>query len=220
MSEDGESLSWGSRATLSLGKLALQVLARTWRFHVVNGEVITNLRAAKQPFIFSLWHGHLLPLLWYHRGEGVSVLISEHRDGELVARTATSLGFALIRGSTTRGADRALISIVRELQAGREVAITPDGPRGPSRKFAPGALIAAQRSDSYIVPVVAVADRAWRLKSWDRFMIPKPFARVTVAYGNAEKVIATSPRAAAGEGPRFETMMGETVAKAGGRGSD
>ena len=220
MSEDGESLSWRLRATLLVGKSALQLLARTWRFHVVNGEAITNLRAAKAPFIFSLWHGHLLPLLWYHRGEGVSVLISEHRDGELVARAATSLGFALIRGSTTRGADRALISIVRELQAGREVAITPDGPRGPARKFAPGALIAAQRSDSFIVPVAAVADRAWRLKSWDRFMIPKPFARVTVAYGNPEKVIATSPRAAAGEGPRFETMMGETVAKAGGRGSD
>ena len=220
MSEDGESFSWGSHATLLLGRSALQALARTWRFHVVNGEVITNLRAAKQPFIFSLWHGHLLPLLWYHRGEGVSVLISEHRDGELVARAATSLGFALIRGSTTRGADRALISIVRELQAGREVAITPDGPRGPARKFAPGALIAAQRSDSFIVPVAAVADRAWRLKSWDRFMIPKPFARVTVAYGDPEKVLATSPRAAAGEGLRFEAMMGETVAKAGGRGGD
>src|SRR6266704_3515958 len=124
---------------------------------------------AQEGFIFSLWHGHLLPLLWYHRDESVAVLISEHRDGELVARAASSLGFRLIRGSTTRGADRALISIVRELQAGREVAITPDGPRGPAAKFAPGALVAAQRSDSFILPVVAVADRAWRLRSWDRF---------------------------------------------------
>jgi lysophospholipid acyltransferase (LPLAT)-like uncharacterized protein len=220
MSEDAEGLSRVARATLLLGKSALQVLARTWRFQVINGEAIATLRAAKQSFIFSLWHGHLLPLLWYHRGEGVSVLISEHRDGELVARAATSLGFALIRGSTTRGADRALISIVRELQGGREVAITPDGPRGPARKFAPGALIAAQRSDSFIVPVAAVADRAWRLKSWDRFMIPKPFARVTVAYGNPEKVLATSPRAAASEGPRFEAMMAQAVATAGGRGGD
>ena len=67
------------------------------------------------------------------------VLISEHRDGEMVARAAESLGYGLIRGSTTRGADRALISLVRELQAGREVAITPDGPKGPAEKFAPGA---------------------------------------------------------------------------------
>ncbi|HEX9218970.1 MAG TPA: DUF374 domain-containing protein, partial [Gemmatimonadaceae bacterium] len=141
---------------------------------------------------------------------------SEHRDGELVARAASSLGFGLIRGSSTRGADRALISIVRELQAGREVAITPDGPRGPAAKFAPGALVAAQRSDSFILPVVAVADRAWRLRSWDRFMIPKPFARVTIAYGNPTKVLATSPRAAADEGPRFEELMSETLGMASG----
>jgi hypothetical protein len=167
-------------------------------------------------FIFSLWHGQLLPLLWQHRGEGVLVLISEHRDGEIVARAATSLGFGLIRGSSTRGADRALISMSRELQAGKEVAITPDGPKGPSEKFAPGALIAAQRSDSFIVPVAAAADRAWRLNSWDRFMIPKPFARVTIAYGEPAKVSATSPRAAAEEGPRFEQLMGEAVRMAGG----
>ena len=86
-------------------------------------------------FIFALWHGQLLPLLWHHREEGVLVLISEHRDGELVARTAQSLGYGLIRGSSTRGAERALISLVRELQAGHEVAITPDGPRGPARDF-------------------------------------------------------------------------------------
>ncbi len=214
--QEGESFSWRSRAALLLGTAFLHLLGRTWRFRLLNAESVTDLRAANEGFIFSLWHGHLLPLLWYHRDESVAVLISEHRDGELVARAASSLGFRLIRGSTTRGADRALISIVRELQAGREVAITPDGPRGPATKFAPGALIAAQRSDSFIVPTVAVADRAWRLKSWDRFMIPKPFARVTIAYGNPAKVLATSPRAAAEEGPRFENMMSEAVGLAGG----
>jgi lysophospholipid acyltransferase (LPLAT)-like uncharacterized protein len=215
-SEEGESFSWRSQAVLLLGRGVLHLLGRTWRFRLVNAESVGGLRAAKQGFIFSLWHGHLLPLLWYHRDESVAVLISEHRDGELVARAASSLGFRLIRGSTTRGADRALISIVRELQAGREVAITPDGPRGPARKFAPGALIAAQRSDSFIVPTVAVADRAWRLKSWDGFMIPKPFARVTIAYGKPAKVLAPSPRAAADEGPRFEEMMSQAVGLAGG----
>jgi hypothetical protein len=106
--------------------------------------------------------------------------------------------------------------MARELQAGREVAITPDGPRGPANKFAPGALIAAQRSDSFIVPVAAVADRAWHLKSWDRFMIPKPFARITIAYGNPAKVLASTPRDAAEEGSRFEELMSETVRTAGG----
>ena len=216
MSDDGETLSWSSRGLLLVGRVFLQMLGRTWRIRVVNGEYLGSLRQTGRPFIFSLWHGQLLPLLWHHRRQGVRVLISEHRDGELVARTAQSLGYGLIRGSSTRGADRALISLVRELQAGNEVAITPDGPRGPATTFAPGALVAAQRSDSFILPVAASADRAWRLRSWDRFMIPKPFARVTVAYATPTKVLATTPRAAAEEGPRFQRLMGEAVETANG----
>jgi lysophospholipid acyltransferase (LPLAT)-like uncharacterized protein len=216
MSDDRETLSLSSRGLLLVGRVFLQLLGRTWRIRVVNGEYLGDLRRTGRPFIFSLWHGQLLPLLWHHRKQGVRVLISEHRDGELVARTAESLGYGLIRGSSTRGAERALISIVRELQAGNEVAITPDGPRGPATTFAPGALVAAQRSDSFILPVAASADRAWRLRSWDRFMIPKPFARVTVAYATPTKVLATTPRAAAQEGLRFQRLMGEAVETADG----
>ena len=216
MSDKEDSLAWRPRALLFLGSGALRMLARTWRIRVINPSALDNLRAAKRAFIFSLWHGQLLPLLWHHREEGVVLLISEHQDGEMVARAAESLGYALVRGSTTRGGDRALISVIRELQAGREVAITPDGPRGPARKYAPGALIAAQRSGAVILPVVAVADKAWRLRSWDQFMIPKPFARVTVAYGDPAAVLAATPRAAAAEGPRFEAMMSDTIGKAGG----
>lgn len=215
MTGERESLPWRERSALFLGRGFLNVLARTWRIRVINGEAVRNLRASELPFIFALWHGHLLPLLWHHRDEGVKVLISEHRDGEMVARTAESLGYGLIRGSTTRGADRALISLVRELQAGREVAITPDGPKGPPGKFAPGALIAAQRSGSFILPVAASASRSWRLKSWDKFMIPKPFARVTVAYGPPTKVQATNPRAALDEAPRFERLLNDAVGLAG-----
>ncbi len=216
MSGEGESLPWRSRAMLMLGRGVLQVISRTWRVRVVNGEHVRELRRTGRPFIFALWHGQLLPLLWHHRGEGVLVLISEHRDGELVARAAQSLGYGLIRGSSTHGAERALISLVRELQGGHEVAITPDGPRGPAKTFAPGALIAAQRSDTFILPVAASADRAWRLRSWDRFMIPKPFARLTVAYGAPTKVLATTSRAAAQESGRFERLLNEAVEIAGG----
>lgn len=211
MTGERESLPWRERLIILVGGGFLRLLASTWRFRVVNGDAVQNLRSSELPFIFSLWHGQLLPLLWHHRDEGVMVLISEHRDGELVARTAESLGYGLIRGSTTRGGDRALISLVRELQSGHEVAITPDGPRGPAGTFAPGALVAAQRSGSFILPVAASASRAWRLRSWDRFMVPKPFARVTVAYGPPTKVLATNPRAAAEEAPRFERLMSDAV---------
>ncbi|HEX6627187.1 MAG TPA: lysophospholipid acyltransferase family protein [Gemmatimonadaceae bacterium] len=216
MSDDAEQFPWSARIALLLGRGALRVLGTTWRIRVVNTQGLTTLRKAKRSFIFSLWHGQLLPLLWHHRGEGVLVLISEHRDGEMVARAATSLGYGLIRGSSTRGGDRALISLARELQAGKEVAVTPDGPKGPARKFAPGALVAAQRADSFILPVGVAVDRAWRLGSWDRFIIPKPFARVTIAYGEPTKVSATSPRTAANEGPVFEQLMNDTVRLAGG----
>ena len=210
-----DSLEWRSQLTLLLGKGALSALARTWRYTVINEEALTRVRAARRPFIFSLWHGHLLPLLWHHRGSNVAVLISEHRDGELIAQTAQWLGYNLIRGSTTRGAERALLSLVRELKSGREVAVTPDGPRGPARKFAPGALIAAQRSGAAILPIAAAADRAWRLGSWDRFVIPKPFARITVAYGEATTIDSPTARAAATEGPRLEKLMNEAARVAG-----
>jgi len=212
---DNDVLPWRSRLMLSLGKGFLGGLARTWRFRVIDDAPLRALRAANKPFIFSLWHGQLLPLLWHHRGQRVSILISEHRDGELIARTAQSLGYGLIRGSTTRGAERALLSLVRELEGGREVAITPDGPKGPARTFAPGALIAANRSRSPILPVAVSVDRAWRLRSWDKFIIPKPFARITVAYGPPTMVDAPSARAAANEGPRFEALMNAAVEKAG-----
>jgi len=216
VSNEREELPRSSRLALLLGKGVLRVLGHTWRIRTINRESWQKLRRTKRGFIFSLWHGQLLPLLWHHRGEGVIVLISEHKDGEVVARAATSLGFGLIRGSTSRGGGRALISITRQLEAGREVAITPDGPKGPSQKFAPGALVAAQRSDSFIVPIGVTADRAWRLRSWDRFMIPKPFARVTIAYGDPTKVSASSPRAAANEDSRFEQLMADAGRMAGG----
>lgn len=216
MSRDPEQFPPSSRLALLLGKGALRLLGHTWRIRTINRESWQKIRSAKRGFIFSLWHGQLLPLLWQHRGEGVKILISEHKDGELVARAATSLGYGLIRGSSSHGADRALISMSRDLQAGNEVAITPDGPKGPSQKFAPGALVAAQRSDSFIVPIGVTADRAWRLRSWDRFMIPKPFARVTIAYGEPTKVAASTPRAAADEGPRFEQLMADAGRMSGG----
>jgi hypothetical protein len=209
VSEEATDLPFASRAALLAGRLFLQLLGRTWRVRVINPEALAMLRSERLPFIFALWHGQLLPLLWHHRGEGVAVLISEHRDGEVVARAAKSLGYDLIRGSTTRGAERALIAMVRRLQKGDEIAITPDGPRGPARKFAAGALIAAQRADCFILPTAMGADRAWRLKSWDRFIIPKPFARVTVAYGKPTKVQAASSRDAAQEAPRFEEILSD-----------
>jgi lysophospholipid acyltransferase (LPLAT)-like uncharacterized protein len=192
----------------------LRAVGLTWRFRITNGEVITALRARKQPFIFAFWHGQLLPLLYLHRSEGVRIVISGHRDGEIVARVAERLGHQTIRGSSSRGAARALLGIVRELEKGVEVAVTPDGPRGPAKKFASGALVAAQRVGAPIVGIGVSVRRSWRLRSWDRFLIPKPFATVNVVYAPATCVTATSSREAEDEAPKFETLINDAIAAA------
>ena len=202
--------SIGYRLAVLGGASAISSLALTWRYRAVNDETVKRLRNAKQPILFTLWHGQMLPLLWYHRNQGVAVLVSEHSDGEIIARILEWMGYALIRGSTSRGAGRALIGLMRTLKDGNDVAITPDGPRGPRHKFAPGAVVAANRADVPIVPACAHVDRFWQLSTWDGFVIPKPFAKITIAYGPETRVNAATPREAADEAPRLERLMDET----------
>ena len=198
------------RWIVRLGVPLVRLLGRSWRIRVVNGATgIEQLRRHGRPMVFALWHGDMLPLLYQHRGEGVAVLISEHRDGELIARIAQSLGFRTVRGSTTRGASRALVGLTQELKDGHDIAVTPDGPRGPARSFAPGALIAAQRARAPVIAVGLAARRAWRLASWDRFVIPKPFSRVQIAYSDPVLLDVANPRAAAEETSRFQRLMSE-----------
>jgi lysophospholipid acyltransferase (LPLAT)-like uncharacterized protein len=200
-------LRWIVRA----GTTLLRLLAMTWRMRPVDDEAMRVARASGQRVIFTLWHGELLPLLWQHRKPGVAVLISEHRDGEIIAQIAHRLGYTTVRGSTSRGGSRALIGLMRAIEGGRDAAVTPDGPRGPAHVFAPGAAIAAQRTGAALVPVRASASRAWRLKSWDRFLIPKPFATVRVAYGPPTTVDASSPREAAEQAPRLQALLDAVV---------
>ena len=205
---------WKLSLTIRLGTWLIRALASTWRFRVVNDASYRTRHANREPFIFAFWHGQLLPLLWLHRGQGVAIVISAHRDGEIVAGVAERLGMRAIRGSSTRGAARALLGVVRELESGGEVAVTPDGPRGPARRFASGALVAAQRVGAPIIGIGVSAPRAWHLRSWDRFMIPKPFARVSVAYTAPTPVVASSGREAEAEAPRFEALISDAIATA------
>lgn len=197
------SVRWRVR----LGVWAIRLLATTWRMETVNGGPLAEARRSGTRVIFALWHGELLPLLWHQRGENVAIVISDHRDGEIVAQIAESLGYATVRGSSSKGGSRALIGLMREIDAGRDGAITPDGPRGPAREFAPGAAIAAYRTRALIAPIRAQASRAWRLRSWDQFLIPKPFARVRVSLGPLTTVQAASPREAAAAAPRLQAIL-------------
>jgi hypothetical protein len=166
----------------------MRLLAMSWRMRTVNEDRWRVLHQTGRAHAFLLWHEALLPLLWQHRGQGIAIVVSEAREGQYLADFAVSLGYRTVRGSSTRGAARALLGAVRELQAGRAVAFTPDGPRGPRRELKPGVVAAAQRGGGIIVPIHAEADRAWRLRSWDQLVIPKPAARVTIIYGRPFEV--------------------------------
>jgi Kdo2-lipid IVA 3' secondary acyltransferase len=156
----------------------------------------------------------MLPLLYRHRGDGVALLISSHGDGEIIARVAKGFGYRTVRGSSSRGATGALRGIVRTLDKGIEVGVTPDGPRGPAGTFASGTVIAAFRAQIPIILMAVSADRAWHLGSWDQFMIPKPFARITIVYDEPWVSAAATAREAAAEAPALGarlTALGESA---------
>jgi lysophospholipid acyltransferase (LPLAT)-like uncharacterized protein len=134
------------------------------------------------------WHDALLPVMWHHRNRGIAAVVSDARDGQYLAAFAASLGYGLIRGSSTRGGRRALRAAIRALQQGTPVGITPDGPRGPRRIAKHGAVTAAARTGAVVLPVHAEAQRGWRARSWDQFLVPAPFANVRVAYGEPFEV--------------------------------
>lgn len=169
-------LGWAEPVAKALGPPLIKTLAASWRFRE------TGPRDWQPPFIFVLWHSRILPLLALHKGEGLVLLISRHRDGEYLADLAESWGYRSVRGSTRRGGEVGLLGIVRALQDGAIVAMTPDGPRGPAGRVQPGAVAAAQHAGVPIVAAGGRASSAWYLRSWDRMCIPKPFAAIDVEY--------------------------------------
>ena len=177
----------------TLGPLLVRALGNTWRVTVLHEDRVSAARGSVGPVVFAFWHGTLLPLEFINRARGICVLSSWHRDGELSARVMTRLGYRVVRGSTSRGAAMSLQLLVRGLREGHDVAVTPDGPRGPALRAQTGALYVARRTGAPVVPVGVAASRALRLGSWDRFMIPLPFSRVVVAHGEPLAVAQDGP---------------------------
>lgn len=190
-----------------LGGLVLRLLGWTWRVRRVGPETFDAMVAGREPPVVVFWHGEIMAVAWAHRGRGMAPLISRHADGEVIARIAEGLGYRTIRGSTSRGGVRALLETAQYVNDGITVGFTPDGPRGPRHVFAPGALIVAQRTGRPIIALGATASRAWRLRSWDRHLVPKPFATVTIRYSAPEYVNAGEARDAVKEQARFEQLL-------------
>lgn len=198
-----------------VGHWAVQLLARTWRLEL-RGESNWPVKdGVRLPVVVSVWHGLMLAPIWTQRHRGIMALASEHGDGEIIARILERLGYAPpARGSSTRGGLRGLMTLVAALREGRSIAFTPDGPRGPARVAQPGLFVAARRAGTVIVPMSMFAKRAWRLRSWDRFTIPKPFARVCVTMGEPFTPRFDGDALAAGEAERFAAAMDAAEAMA------
>jgi lysophospholipid acyltransferase (LPLAT)-like uncharacterized protein len=174
---------WWMPALGLLSTGAFAALASTWRMRYQGLTEYDARFAAGQPHIFAFWHARLLALVYSHRRRGVVVLTSRHQDGEIIARVLAGFGYGNARGSSTRGGDAGVREMLTFAEAGRSLAITPDGPRGPAERVKAGLVYLASRTGFPILPVASAASREWRLRSWDGFRVPRPFARVVVAHG-------------------------------------
>jgi lysophospholipid acyltransferase (LPLAT)-like uncharacterized protein len=176
--------SWRRRAEVAaiagLGAPLLGLLGRTIRLEAAGREHLDALDRSGERYIVALWHGHILPGMWYFRDRGIVVVTSENFDGEWIARIIQRFGYGAARGSSSRGGARALRALLKSV-AHAPAAFTVDGPRGPRGVAHPGVVWLAKATGHPILPIHAAADRHWTLPSWDQTHIPKPGSRVVVA---------------------------------------
>lgn len=157
------------------------------RVKVVGEEIALGCLSDYGKIIVAMWHQRFLPGLAYvtkFRNFKPIVMASQSRDGELTARLALRLGLVPVRGSSTRGGTEALAAILKALKTNPAVIHFVDGPTGPKGVVKPGIISMARVSGAVIVPVIVSVDRAWIIRSWDRFLVPKPFSKVTIEWGS------------------------------------
>ncbi len=164
----------------TVGWALIQLLARTWRLEIHGYEHFRKLEEQKTPLIFAFWHGRILPATYFWRNRGIVVLTSENKDGEYIAHVIHRFGYGSSRGSTSRGAVKGTIGLIRTLKQGAHVAFTVDGPRGPRHQVQQGVAWLAGYSGRPVLPFHIEAKRAKILSSWDRFQIPLFFSKVRV----------------------------------------
>jgi lysophospholipid acyltransferase (LPLAT)-like uncharacterized protein len=173
-------------AALPLARLiywVIRLLYMTMRVKVIDGNNFNDLVQSRQGVIGIFWHARLLFAPFLYHGQSMNVLIGTHRDGQLIADVMECFNFGLVRGSSSKGGDRALRDMVRLLKKGHDISITPDGPRGPAEVAKTGIAQVARITGKAVVPVAYSASRCIRGTSWDRFIIPLPFSRVVFVLG-------------------------------------
>jgi len=140
-----------------------------------------------EPFILAMWHGQLLMQALNYRkfkkNGNIKVIVSEHRDGQTIRKVVSHLGVGALEGSSTRGGAKALIGAIKSIKKGIDVAITPDGPKGPIYEVADGIVAIANKTNANILTCKIIPSKYWQMKSWDKFIIPKPFGKIDFYIG-------------------------------------
>jgi lysophospholipid acyltransferase (LPLAT)-like uncharacterized protein len=186
---------WRARWLIAFGFRLLQVWARTLRFEIDDRAGVLG-QPATENYIAALWHNRLLLISFalkkfFPQRPGAG-LISASRDGDLVADLTQRFGFRVVRGSSSRLGASAILELTNVLASGRDILITPDGPRGPAYELGPGIIFLAQKAGAAVVPVNFEYSNCWRVKSWDRFILPRPFSKVRFIIGPPHRVRSTS----------------------------
>ncbi len=166
-----------------LAFLIIKFLSWSIRKETVNSHIHDTYLREGNPSIFAFWHGRLLMMAPGYRGKRLATLISLHQDGELISKTISYFGHRSIRGSSTRGGFSAMREMVRTFEEGYDIAITPDGPRGPRYRVQNGIIELARQTGMAIIPVAFNASRKKVFQSWDRFLLPLPFSRSVFVFG-------------------------------------
>ncbi len=202
---------WRARWLIAFGHRLLEVWARTLRFEVDDRARIIGT-PPNERYIGALWHNRLLLLPFvikrYLPERRGAALISASRDGALLADLVRRFGFEVVRGSSSRKGASAMLRLAEAISNGKDVVITPDGPRGPAYELGQGIVFLAQQSGAAVVPISMEYSSYWRLKSWDRFILPKPFSRVRVIFGEPHRV---RPTADEGEFERERLRLQEAM---------
>jgi lysophospholipid acyltransferase (LPLAT)-like uncharacterized protein len=168
----------------------IAALGSTLRWRAEGLEHLAAVERSGRPPIMAFWHGRILPATVYFRRRGIVVITSENFDGEWIAGIIERFGYGTARGSTSRGATRALVQLRKTMATGKPTAFTMDGPRGPAKVAQPGAVFLAKITGNPIVPFHIESARHWTARSWDRTQVPKPFSDVAIAIGEPFEVAA------------------------------
>jgi lysophospholipid acyltransferase (LPLAT)-like uncharacterized protein len=174
----------------AFGYRFINLLGHTLRWRVEGLHHLEAIRAAGQQPVMAFWHGRILTATFYFRRRGIVVITSENFDGEWIARIVEKFGYRTARGSTSRGARKAMLQLVRAMRWGSAAGFTLDGPRGPALVAQPGAVWLARTTGNPVLPFHLEASRHWSMRSWDRTQIPKPFSTVALVVGEPMPVPA------------------------------